>query len=446
MRSLALSEPICGECGPGGELLGADLPLRRLQLRAGGRDGGVIALPELLELCRLSQRLDMKLARPIEVTDEINNYRLLVETRPQDKNVSFCIIAWSEGDRLERPARASRFSLAPDTSLPGAQVQIDAGLRIIGYDAGDAGDTLDPPTIGTGLTDWLKLEPGPSARFVFLEAVAERQAFQGQAVRIGGHAATLSGQPLLSGQGDFAGYVCRVVEQPGQASEPAAKLAPYPAQLLTSNVKLPLNRIVANAETIHGRLRGPIRENYAGYARDIASAASHLKELVEDFGDLEAIERPGFAITPDRIDCCELARRAAGLLAVRAADHNIRVQAPAPGESLAATGEYRRVLQILVNLIGNAVRYSPDGTTVTVSTDIGDDRRPQIVVADEGTGIDASNRERIFEKFERLGRTADGGSGLGLYISRRLARAMGGELAVVDAEKGARFVLSLPPA
>jgi signal transduction histidine kinase len=68
-------------------------------------------------------------------------------------------------------------------------------------------------------------------------------------------------------------------------------------------------------------------------------------------------------------------------------------------------------------------------------------------VNDQGQGINAEDRERVFEKFERLGLTGDGGSGLGLYISRRLARAMGGELLVRNAQGGgACFELRLPGA
>ena len=64
---------------------------------------------------------------------------------------------------------------------------------------------------------------------------------------------------------------------------------------------------------------------------------------------------------------------------------------------------------------------------------------------DQGPGLSAQDQARVFEKFERLGRSGDGGSGLGLYISRRLARAMGGELSVAsEPGKGARFTLVVP--
>src|SRR3546814_10216551 len=88
-----------------------------------------------------------------------------------------------------------------------------------------------------------------------------------------------------------------------------------------------------------------------------------------------------------------------------------------------------------MNLVGNAVRYAPEGSTVRIETGrLGG--QAWIVVLDQGDGIAADSRERIFDKFERLGRGDAGGSGLGLYISRRLARAMGGDIHIDDAPDG----------
>ena len=104
------------------------------------------------------------------------------------------------------------------------------------------------------------------------------------------------------------------------------------------------------------------------------------------------------------------------------------------------------MLQVLLNLIGNAIRYSPEGSTIAVELTSAD-TRARIVIADQGPGLSPENAPRVFDKFERLGRSGDGGSGLGLYISRRLARAMGGDLTVEsEPGQGARFVLDLPAA
>jgi signal transduction histidine kinase len=101
------------------------------------------------------------------------------------------------------------------------------------------------------------------------------------------------------------------------------------------------------------------------------------------------------------------------------------------------------VIQILVNLIGNAVRHSPDGGRVRLGFDqtVG---TASVTVSDEGPGIDPVDQQRIFERFERV-QPKEGGTGLGLAISRRLARSMGGDVTLESAPgEGARFTLTLP--
>jgi signal transduction histidine kinase len=103
------------------------------------------------------------------------------------------------------------------------------------------------------------------------------------------------------------------------------------------------------------------------------------------------------------------------------------------------------VIQILVNLIVNAIRYSPENGTVRLSFA----KTPgtaSVTIADEGPGIGAGDEQRIFERFERA-HGKEGGTGLGLAISRRLARSMGGDVTLDSAPgDGARFTLTLPSA
>lgn len=246
------------------------------------------------------------------------------------------------------------------------------------------------------------------------------------------------GQAERDGAGQISGYTLFLaqVDRSSSGALFGKQLAPV--------LRQPLHRIIANAETMGSELLGPIRENYASYARDIANAARHLTALVEDLDDLEAVERPGFSTAQDDIELGDVARRAAGLLALTAADHRMTISLPDAQTYVTATAELRRVLQITLNLITNAIRYSPVGTDVQVEVGA-EDGFAYLSVPDQGAGVDAEHHERIFAKFERLGRTGDGGSGLGLYISRRLARAMGGDLTVEAAKGGgAKFTLRLP--
>ena len=167
---------------------------------------------------------------------------------------------------------------------------------------------------------------------------------------------------------------------------------------------------------------------------------------MDDLADLEVVEAESFQTAPDRIDVADVARRACGILGVRAAEKNIVLDTPAEGNPCFAIAEFRRVLQVLLNLVSNAIRYSPNDSRIEISLE----RRGDTVtatVADQGQGLDPEQQDKVFEKFERLGRAEDGGSGLGLYISRRIARKMGGDLTVEsDLGQGARFILTVPAA
>ncbi|WP_312490909.1 sensor histidine kinase, partial [Sphingomonas sp.] len=132
-----------------------------------------------------------------------------------------------------------------------------------------------------------------------------------------------------------------------------------------------------------------------------------------------------------------------GLLGVRAEAAGVTVRRPGATDMLDATGDFGRSLQILINLIGNALRYSPRGGEVMVTAEREGDWA-LVRVVDQGKGIAPEDQARIFEKFERVDPTEPGGNGLGLYIARRLARAMGGDLSVESVPgAGATFTFRL---
>jgi signal transduction histidine kinase len=283
-----------------------------------------------------------------------------------------------------------------------------------------------------------------------LRALSLRASFEDQpaTLRVSGEPVLLSAAPRVDRRGAFAGFAGSARRDLTGAPTTDATLQPDLDDAFSTRLdralRVPLGRIIANADSLHAQTEGPLAPDYAGYATDIATAGRHLLGLVDDLVDLQAIERPNFAVEAEAIDLADIARQAGGLLAVRASGAKVSIDKPAPGEALPATGEYRRVLQILVNLIGNAVRYSPEGSTVWVRAER-EGTIAAVIVADQGKGIAVEDQARIFEKFERVDPREPGGSGLGLYIARRLARAMGGDITVDSAPgQGARFLFTLP--
>jgi len=286
-----------------------------------------------------------------------------------------------------------------------------------------------------------------------LTAAAEQTRFDGQVAELRGtgQRVRISASPRIDALGRFAGFSGSAVRV--DAAEEVALAARAPAdpeftsefgQRLEKALRAPLARIIANADSISAKLDGPLRDDYAEYATDISNAGRHLLSLVEDLADLSAIEREDFSVEIEPIDLADIARRAAGLLAVRASEADVRIEKPPADEAMPVTGEFRRVLQIMVNLIGNAVRYSPPGAWVWVRIER-EGALGCVIVADQGKGIAVEDQTKIFEKFGRVDPGEPGGSGLGLYIARRLARAMGGDILVDSApDEGARFVLTLP--
>ena len=456
-----LAEPVRGQLDADGRLISADPPLLHLHLHAGGHENGPLAVPQLANLCRLSRQLDMALSRPVQAADDDHLINMWVEIRPLSDDVpgsiAISIIDWQEAPAS--PANREIIGRQRDFErLNGrASLRTDASLRIMGLSLpGDMGAAEE--YIGQSLLDIFDFV-APSKQTVLVESISERQPVRAQHVRqkYGKKCCyIMSGQPLIDNDGLFSGYrftlereddpeaqninaePIRDMEQGGLISDSLFGSQLGPA------LRQPLGKIIANAETIGSRLEGPLRGDYSNYAKDIASAGRHLMDLVNDLSDLEAIQRTNFTVAEDDIDLVDLGYRAAGLLAVKAADHQIRIDLPGKDTEVPVKGEFRRVLQILVNLIGNAIRYSPDGSVIKLQVMRGDEFSA-ITVRDQGDGIAAKDQQRIFEKFERLGRSNDGGSGLGLFISRRLADAMDGSLTVESADgKGSKFKLSLP--
>lgn len=175
-------------------------------------------------------------------------------------------------------------------------------------------------------------------------------------------------------------------------------------------------------------------------AEAIARAAKHLGALVQAFADLRKIDAAGVDLLLEQTDVRDLVEDCVSDAAELTKGHPVIIRAPSP---VVAAIDPTHIRQIIINLMSNATKFSPPGARIEVTIEASRSW-VDIGVRDHGPGIPADKLSQLFRKFSRLG-TQSPGTGLGLYISRGLARAHGGDLLLLSsAGTGCHFVLRLP--
>lgn len=438
--------PALGRVDAQGRLVAADPRLAELQTGAGSQVGAPLALPQLASVAKLARKLGIPVRRQVVAAAPNQDMDLSVRAVLEGEEVVLSIEGWTA-----RPPSPPRLGSVQTEDVGREEQQVaealvwetDEELRLVSVSAPLAEILgVDPEAaIGQPLTKLVKLEEEESGDMPLLAALAARRSFTGQRARSRSPAAkamVLSGEVIAGSTDAFAGFhgEAAVEQEAGRPPRaPAAAMAIDHS--LDEALRSPLDRIIDCAERIAEKAEGPLRSDYAAYASDISAAARHLLSVIRSMSETPAYSHQA-------IDLAALAAEAVVLLEAAAEERNVTINLDAR-EPLPARGEERGVIQILVNLIGNAVRHSPERGIVTLRLD----RRvpnTSVVVEDEGPGIALADQQRIFERFERADESA-GGTGLGLAIARRLARSMGGDITLDSAPgKGARFTLTLPAA
>jgi signal transduction histidine kinase len=433
--------PILGRVDGNGRLVAADPKLERLQVEAGSRIGASLALPQLAAIARVAQRLRIPVSRRVLAAGKDRDVDMWVRAVPEGDEVALTIEQWSARPAL--PPRLSAGGAVAHEKLEAEPLgwSVDEHLRLLSISP-ELAELLSgggANLVGQTLTKLFRLEEDESGEMPLLQALASRTGFSGQRAkaRVSGEDLVLSAEPVFASDGGFLGFEGFAADADRGTSGPVAA-GPIVDSAFHSALRLPLDSIVRSAEDMAERSEGHVRGEYAAYAADIATAARHLLSVIHSIGHEPGVSAAGV------VDVARLAAQAVALLETAAVGREIAV-ALQPVETLRAKGEARSVTQILVNLIGNAVRYTKEGTAITISFEKLSGL-VQVHVADEGPGIEPADRDRIFEAFQK-GPHGREGSGLGLSIARRLARAMGGEIRLESVPgDGSRFTLELPAA
>ncbi|PYP61280.1 MAG: hypothetical protein DMD26_17885 [Gemmatimonadetes bacterium] len=216
--------------------------------------------------------------------------------------------------------------------------------------------------------------------------------------------------------------------------------------VMSHELRTPLNAIVGYAELLHDGVAGPVNETQREQLDRVQLSARHLVELVDEILSFSRIEGSQENVRPTAVDLAQVTREAGALVEPVAVAKGLHFTVSTPNEPVVFATDAAKVRQVLVNLLSNAIKFTDEGEIVLASR--AEDGRVVFEVKDTGIGIAAEHQERVFETFWQVDQTATrkaGGAGLGLSVSRRLARALGGDLTVESAiGKGSRFRFWVP--
>jgi PAS domain S-box-containing protein len=238
----------------------------------------------------------------------------------------------------------------------------------------------------------------------------------------------------------------RESEQARRDAEAASRAKGQFLAVMSHELRTPLNAILGYSELVEMGVHGPVTDAQRDAMGRIRRSGQHLLSLVNNVLNLERSEVGELETEFATLPVAQLFEDADALTRPQAVAKGIALTVTAPPPELSVLGEREKAGQVLVNLLSNAVKFTPAGGQITLSCET-DAEMVTLRVTDSGPGIPADSLDRIFEPFVQLDsgltRKAEG-AGLGLAISRRLARLMGGDLTVEsEVDKGSTFSFSL---
>jgi GAF domain-containing protein/anti-sigma regulatory factor (Ser/Thr protein kinase) len=215
---------------------------------------------------------------------------------------------------------------------------------------------------------------------------------------------------------------------------------------MSHELRTPLNAIIGFSEVLVDRMFGELNEKQDEYLKDIYASGQHLLSLINDILDLAKIEAGRMELEAADFDLRGAIDNAMILVRERASRRGITLGQSVDERLGSIRGDERKVKQVLLNLLSNALKFTPEGGRIDVSATI-KDGAAEVSVADTGVGIAPEDQEAVFEEFRQVG-TADKkveGTGLGLALSRKFIELHGGKIRVTSTiGVGSTFTFTLP--
>jgi signal transduction histidine kinase len=249
---------------------------------------------------------------------------------------------------------------------------------------------------------------------------------------------------------ELEGYTKSLEQKIAEKTAQLERANRHKSEFLTNmshELRTPLNAVIGFADALDAQYFGPLNDKQSEYVRDISGSGQHLLSLINDILDLSKIEAGKMELELTTFDLEAAVGNAITLIRERALRQNLSVSADiSPGLGL-VTADERKLKQVLINLLTNAVKFTYPGGWVRVSA-MRDKNDVIVSVVDSGIGIPASEHTSVFEEFKQLAATGAAkheGTGLGLALAKRLVELHGGRIWVEsEVGQGAKFSFTLP--
>ena len=216
---------------------------------------------------------------------------------------------------------------------------------------------------------------------------------------------------------------------------------------MSHELRTPLNGILGFTELLKSEHFGKINDTQLEFVVQVENSGKHLLELISGLLDVAKIDSGSMLIDLETCKPSELFISVIGLIQPQLSEKNINFKQLIDPTVENVVCDSRKVKQIMVNLISNAIKYTPEYGTIEITL-TKEENHIKIIVSDNGIGISKKDQEIIFDEFAQANRSRDealGGTGIGLALSRRLVELHGGEIGVDSQEnKGSKFWFTIP--
>lgn len=216
---------------------------------------------------------------------------------------------------------------------------------------------------------------------------------------------------------------------------------------MSHELRTPLNGIIGSADLLYEKLLGPLSDKQLQYVAQINSSANHLLSLINDLLDLAKIDSGGRIVCLENVFCGESIDALNAILSSQIKKKGLHFKITEDFNDVCVQADQRALKQILLNLISNAIKYTPEGGHITISGQPTEDGFFRIEVNDTGIGIEPEVIDRVFDEFYQVNRVRDeqlGGTGIGLGLTRRLVKMHGGDIGVEsEVGQGSSFWFTL---